>query len=259
MANANSFTVTYIGGPTAIFEIGGLRIMTDPTLDPPGCVYPPSDLKPVKTLGPAPIPIGEIDIVLLSHDQHYDNFDLAGRELVKKVRKTYTTEPGAGRIKGNSVGLVPWQTVHVPSPEGIEIHITATPARHGPAGSQKIQGQVTGFLLTIGNDAAPAIYLTGDTVYYEGVAEVARRYRPKYVFPFAGAAQPRGPFTVTMRTNDVIDTALDFPESTIIPLHFEGWAHLTQNAADIQRSYQILDTPSRLRILEAGVPTTLEL
>jgi hypothetical protein len=33
------------------------------------------------------------------------------------------------------------------------------------------------------------IYITGDTTLYEGVAEVARRFHPQYVFVFAGAAQ----------------------------------------------------------------------
>jgi len=30
----------YIGGPTVILTIGGLRLMTDPTLDPAGHSYP---------------------------------------------------------------------------------------------------------------------------------------------------------------------------------------------------------------------------
>jgi len=32
----NEVNVTYLGGPTVILEIGGLRLMTDPTLDPAG-------------------------------------------------------------------------------------------------------------------------------------------------------------------------------------------------------------------------------
>ena len=31
--------VTHIGGPTALIEIGGWRIQTDPTFDPPGRRY----------------------------------------------------------------------------------------------------------------------------------------------------------------------------------------------------------------------------
>ncbi|KND38540.1 Zn-dependent hydrolase, partial [Streptomyces stelliscabiei] len=43
--------VRVYGGPTALIEYGGLRIVTDPTLDPPG-EYPmplPGDHKLVKT------------------------------------------------------------------------------------------------------------------------------------------------------------------------------------------------------------------
>jgi hypothetical protein len=46
------------------------------------------------------------------------------------------------------------------------------------------------------------IYLTGDTVFYDGVAEVARRFHPELVVIFAGAARTRGPFNLTMNTND---------------------------------------------------------
>ena len=38
-----------------------------------------------------------------------------------------------------------------------------------------------------------SIYITGDTVWYDGVAEVARRFAIGVVVLFAGAAQTRGP------------------------------------------------------------------
>ena len=31
--------VTYIGGPTALLELDGLRLLIDPTFDPPGIEY----------------------------------------------------------------------------------------------------------------------------------------------------------------------------------------------------------------------------
>ena len=33
------FEITYIGGPTALIELGGLRLLTDPTFDAPGRRY----------------------------------------------------------------------------------------------------------------------------------------------------------------------------------------------------------------------------
>jgi L-ascorbate metabolism protein UlaG (beta-lactamase superfamily) len=90
MANTTSYTVTYIGGPTAIFEIGGLRTMTDPTLDPAGGTYHSGDLIHKKIRGPAAVDIGKIDLILLSHDQHFDNLHNAARVLLEKAPNTYT-------------------------------------------------------------------------------------------------------------------------------------------------------------------------
>jgi L-ascorbate metabolism protein UlaG (beta-lactamase superfamily) len=247
----NEVNVTYLGGPTIILEIGNLRLMTDPTLDPAGEQFMIND-KPAyhKTEGPATTEIGKIDVVLLSHDQHGDNLDHAGRELLKQVDKTLTTKIGAERLGGNAIGLAPWESITLND----EVVITGTPARHGPAGSEKLTGDVTGFIVTA---AGIQIYITGDTVFYDGVKEVAEKFKPQYVFIFAGAAKPRGPFNVTMGTNDAIDTAFAFPDATIIPVHFEGWSHYTETGEMLQQSFNALGIGPQLKILAPGVKTIL--
>ena len=253
----NSLSVMYIGGPTVLFEIGGLRIMTDPTLDPPGNIYESGTLTHKKIKGPATTDIGRVDMVLLSHDQHFDNLDNTGRLLLQKVPITYTTVVGAERLKGASVGLTTWQSVAVTAPDGTIITITSTPARHGPAGTEALQGEVTGFMLSIEGSRTVQIYITGDTTFYEGIVEVAKRFDPDYVFLFAGAAQVRGPFNVTMGTNDAMDTAILFPNATIIPVHYEGWKHYTQDEKDIQKCFEVLGVNQRFKILEGAVVTPL--
>lgn len=251
----NGCKVLYLGGPTVIIELGGLRFMTDPTLDPKGGLYHGLI---TKTESPAEVDIGTIDIILLSHDQHADNLDHAGRLLVEKVSRTYTTVEGAQRLKGTSVGLAPWQSDTVLTPDGRQITITATPARHGPAGIEAINGEVAGFILSMEGSKKPEIYITGDTVYYEGVAQVARRFDPSHVFIFAGAAHVWGPFNVTMGTNDAMDTAIAFPNATIMPLHYNGWSHYTQNENDLRQAYKVIGVDQRLKILEAGILTPLD-
>ncbi|MEO3402630.1 MBL fold metallo-hydrolase [Mucilaginibacter sp. CAU 1740] len=248
-------SVTYLGGPTIILEIGSLKIMTDPTLDPEGETF--HNPTYWKTEGPATTDIGHIDTVLLSHDQHNDNLDNAGRELLKTVRQTLTTHIGAERLQGTAKGLAPWESVTINSPEGDEITVTATPARHGPTGVEKLTGEVVGFLVEVKSDANLQVYITGDTVFYEGVKEVAERFDPQYVFIFAGAAKPRGPFNVTMGTNDAIDTAFAFPKATIIPVHFEGWSHYTETGDMLRQSFKALGIDDRLNILEPGKKTSL--
>ena len=103
------------------------------------------------------------------------------------------------------------------------------------------------------------IYITGDTVWYDGVADVARRYHAGLVLLFAGAAKTRGSFHLTMSTNDAIDTAHAFADATIVPLHYEGWAHFSENADDLAQSFKALGIAGRLRLLEPGVATTIEM
>jgi L-ascorbate metabolism protein UlaG (beta-lactamase superfamily) len=253
MKNIIGFKAIYLGGPTVILEISGLRFITDPTFDPANTSYsigPGLDV--TKTADPILKEIGHIDIVLLSHDQHFDNFDASGRALAGKVSKIITTAAGSERLKGSSVGLHTWESHVLTAPNGDQITIASTPARHGPAGIERISGDVTGFIVTVKGKDNYEIYISGDTVYYEGIAEIARRFNPSYLFIFAGGAQPRGPFNVTMSTNDAIDTSHVFPAAIVIPLHYEGWSHYTQGGDVLSRSFHALGIGERLRILTAG-------
>lgn len=248
--------VTLIGGPTALIEIGGFRFLTDPTFDGPGDYNLPHT-KLTKTSPPALArsELGPLDAVLLSHDQHSDNLDTSGRELLGEVPLVITTIAGARRLGGNARGIAPWQTI-VLTKESRSLRVIGTPARHGPAGIEPLAGDVTGFVLMPDGDTP--IYITGDTVWYDGVAEVARRFKPGIVMVFAGSAQTRGPFHLTMDTNDAIETAQAFPGALIVPVHHDGWMHFKQNSADLAAAFETLGSGSRLRLLRPGVATNIE-
>ncbi len=249
--------ITLIGGPTALIEVGGFRLLTDPTFDPPG-EYPLPYVTLHKTGSPAVTPeqIGGVDAVLLSHDQHADNFDHSGRAYAMQAPRLLTTVAGAQRLGRHAEGVAPWQSTDLRSADGKTLRVTATPARHGPAGIEPFSGDVIGFVLSF-PDATRPIYITGDTVWYAGVAEVARRFAAGVVLLFAGAARTRGPFNLTMNTNDAIETAHAFPDAVIVPVHCTGWAHFTENADDLARSFKALGVAGRLKLLEPGVATVI--
>ena len=250
--------LTLVGGPTAVIEIGGFRLLTDPTFDPPG-EYELPHVTLVKTMGPAlaPSEIGTVDAVLLSHDQHSDNLDNSGRAFLGNAKRVLTTAAGASRLGGHVEGLAPWDSVTLSQPDGSRLTVTGTPARHGPAGIEPMAGDVIGFVLE--GVARRAIYVTGDTVWYDGVAEVARRFDVGLVMPFAGSAQTRGPFHLTMDVNDTIETARAFPSALIVPLHCDGWQHFKQSGADLRGSFDALGFGDRLRMLEPGRPVEIML
>ena len=249
----SSLTLTLIGGPTALIEIDGFRLLTDPTFDLPG-IYQLPQVKLEKLSGPALAAeaIGEVDAVLLSHDQHSDNLDESGKRFLSRVRRVLTTEAGAKRLGGHVEGLAPWASTEL-SKNGRSLTITATPARHGPHGIEPLAGDVIGFVVAA--KGSRPIYISGDTVWYDGVAEVARRFKAGVVMPFAGAAQTRGPFHLTMDVNDTIETARAFPDAVIVPLHTDGWAHFKQNANDLRVSFDALGFGQRLKLLEPGIAT----
>jgi L-ascorbate metabolism protein UlaG (beta-lactamase superfamily) len=249
--------LTLIGGPTVLIEFAGLRLLTDPTFDGPGD-YALPHVTLHKTGKPAISvdEVGSVDAVLLSHDQHADNLDTSGRAFVARAVQTLTTVAGAGRLGGNAEGLAPWQTTELQGEDGRILRVTATPARHGPAGIEPFSGDVLGFVLA--TEGAAPIYVTGDTVWYDGVAEVARRFKAGVVLLFTGAAQTRGPFNLTMNVNDAIETAHAFPDAAIVPVHCEGWAHFTQDCEDVHKSFKALGIEQRLHMLTPGIPTIVE-
>ncbi len=232
-------TLTYVGGPTALLQLGWLRLLTDPTFDPAGQEYRPAGYTLRKTAGPAlsPEALGRVDIVLLSHDHHFDNLDVAGRNFLSSAGRVLTTPAGAEALGGNAFGLSPWQSISVATPEGRVLRVTATPAQHGPAGHER--GPVTGFALAFRDAPESVVYVSGDTVWHEGLAQVARRFRVRTAVLFMGAARvpEAGPWHLTLTAEEGVKAAAAFPEAAIVPLHYEGWAHFTESREAIARAF----------------------
>lgn len=256
----HSLKLTYIGGPTVLIEIGSLRLLTDPTFEAAGYEYLSGPQAIRKTTSPA-VPassLGSIDVVLLSHDQHGDNLDPAGRALLARSRRTLTTPVGAERLGGNARGIGPWQTVSLTDSSGLSLRVTATPARHGPEEVQKAVGDVTGWLLEWGSGPGHTLYISGDTVLFEGVEEVARRSRVDIALLHFGAAQVErlGPVHITLTASEGARISALLGEALIIPIHYEGWAHLKEGREDIERAFSETGRESHLRFLPPGQPVS---
>jgi L-ascorbate metabolism protein UlaG (beta-lactamase superfamily) len=243
---------TYIGGPTLLLEWAGVRILTDPTFDPAGTQY--AVLRKVAGPAFAADRAGRVDLVLLSHDQHADNLDTAGRAALERAGRVVTTAAGAGRLGGKAVGLAPWQ-----STELLGLRVTATPARHGPPGCEPVMGEVAGFVVERLEAPGPALYVSGDTVWYEGVAEVARRFSIGVAVLHLGDAHVavRGPHRLTMDAAEGVQAARALRPRAVVPVHFEDWAHFQQGREAARKVFDAADLPCPVVWLERGVETPL--
>lgn len=252
-----NLTLTLIGGPTVLIEYNGLRLLTDPTFDPAGeykGAYSPVVHRKLSGPATAADEIGPIDAVLLSHDHHFDNLDNSGRMLLPSVGVTYTTHSGAQRLGGNAIGVAPFETRIFEGANSNQLLITATPARHGPVGVDA--GDVVGFALGI-RQPGDLLYITGDTLWFSGTEEVARRFTPKIVVLFTGAAEPRGRFHMTMGSEDALEAAAAFPNATLLSVHNEGWGHLTEDQDQLADVFSKFKLGDRLTRFDKGKPLAL--
>ena len=111
------------------------------------------------------------------------------------------------------------------------IEITATPCRHGPPGSGPIVGHVIGFSLRWEGQSHGTLWISGHTVLYDGVREVARRIRVSTaVLNLGGVTFPwlSGPLRYTLNAEEAIDLCRELNAQSIVPLHFEGWKHFRE-------------------------------
>jgi L-ascorbate metabolism protein UlaG (beta-lactamase superfamily) len=235
--------LTHIGGPTVLIEVAGWRLLTDPTFDPPGGKYSFGwGTGSRKTAGPA-IPAGElgaIDAVLLSHDHHDDNLDPAGRALLPSAGVVVTTEAGAGRLGGATRGLAPWGTTRLEAEGRPAIEVTATPCRHGPPLSKPLVGDVIGFALAWEGQQDGALWITGDTVLYDGVREVPERLQVDTALLHLGGVRfpVTGPLRYTMTAREAIELCELVRPRTAIPIHYDGWAHFREGRGAIERELE---------------------
>ncbi|HEX4358842.1 MAG TPA: MBL fold metallo-hydrolase [Pseudonocardia sp.] len=257
--------VTMVGGPTAVLEIGGLRVITDPTFDPPQ-TYPgdPEAGIPVitKTVGPAlgVDEVGPVDVALVSHDHHIDNLDQSGRAFLAGVGSVFTTSAGAERLGGGAVGLEPYGSATVRRPGGGELTITGVPARHGPDGLWQLVGPVIGFVLS--GDGLPTVYVSGDNSSLEVVGEVADKIGEIDVAVlFCGGAKfdeiLDGAY-LTLSNDDAVRAAELLGSATVIPVHADGWAHFSQSPAQLRAAYEAAGIGDRLVVVRPGATADLD-
>ena len=256
--------ITHIGGPTTLIEVGGLRLLTDPTFDAPGRRYSfgwGSGSR--KTAGPAvaAADLGPIDAVLLSHDHHGDNLDEAGRALLPSAGAVITTTAGARRLGAPARGLEAWQSTTLGGDGRLTIEVTATPCRHGPPGSRPIVGDVIGFSLRWQGQEHGVLWITGDTVLYEGVRDAARRLKVGTVVMHLGAVRfpISGPLRYTMNAREALELCELARPRTIVPIHYEGWGHFREGRAEVDQAFAQAPAAIReaVRWLPAGTPVAL--
>jgi len=229
--------VTLVGGPTALLEYAGLRLLTDPTFDPPRAYEREGAPTLRKLAGPAleADEVGDVDVVLLSHDHHPDNLDESGHAYLSRAGRVLTTAEGAERLGGGATGMHPGDTTEVGS-----VTVTAVHAQHGPDGTDHLTGPVIGFVLRA--EGLPAVYVSGDNASVDVVREIAEREGPlELAVLFAGGAAIPDRFDgalLTLGARETAEAARILGARAVVPVHQEGWEHFSVPPEAVRRAFE---------------------
>jgi L-ascorbate metabolism protein UlaG (beta-lactamase superfamily) len=238
------FAIAVVGGSTTVLDYGGTRLVSDPVFSPPG-----RQGALTKLTGPAleAEQLGDVDAVLLSHDDHFDNFDLAGREWVAAAGMTvFTGAAAAARLGRRAVPLADGERATLPRRDGegyLSVH--AVEAVHGPLDGDidpatgAVNAQTTGFVLTA--DGLPTVYVSGDNASIVPVVGIARAFpRVDVAVLHVGGARLASKMRarpLSLTAQHAVDVALLLGVEVVVPVHYEGWDIYTEGLDELRRAF----------------------
>ncbi|HEX4746994.1 MAG TPA: MBL fold metallo-hydrolase [Gaiellaceae bacterium] len=220
--------ITLFRNATVVVELAGKRILVDPMLDDMGA-RPPIEgtanqiANPVVPLPfPAEEVVRDLDAAIVTH-RHRDHLDTRGEELLPRNIPVFCQpedEPALLEL-GVDARVVADGVVW----EGITI--TRTPARHGSGRIAELLAPVSGFVLD-------DLYIAGDTVWYEAVAETIERHHPRVAVVNAGGAEFLEGGLIVMGAEDVREVVARVP--VVIAVHMEALNHCFLERESLRRA-----------------------
>lgn len=223
--------VRFIGNATVLLSYGPLTLLTDPNFLHRGqYAYLGYGLLSRRLTEPA-LDVHELprlDGVVLSH-LHGDHWDRRARRHLDRTVPVLTTPHAARRLRvlhgfSRTAGLRTWRGLTLQR-GGAQVTITALPGRHaGHAVLRSLLPPVMGSMLEFGPAGGPArirLYLSGDTLVYDGLDEIARRFPTAdlAVLHLGGTRLPGG-FVVTMDGAQGAELARRLDPRLLLPVHY---------------------------------------
>jgi L-ascorbate metabolism protein UlaG (beta-lactamase superfamily) len=210
--------LTLVRHATLLLETSLGRVLVDPMLRAAGST-PPIENTPNELRNPlvelpvrAEDVVDGVDLCIVTH-LHSDHFDDAADAVLPRSLPTLTQPESAGALTAR--GLANVATTH----PGVEM----TRGRHGTGAIGEAMGAVSGWVLD-------GLYLAGDTVWCDEVADSLERHRPRVVVLNASGARFNEGGPIVMDTADV-RRVRESTDATIVVVHLEAINHCIEPRA----------------------------
>jgi L-ascorbate metabolism protein UlaG (beta-lactamase superfamily) len=178
-----------------------------------------------------------LDLVLLSHF-HGDHFDQVAQRELDRALPIVTTPQSAEQLGdlgfGNTYALGTWEDIEVRRGEAV-LRVTACPGRHGPGVADLVLPDVMGSVLELapdGNQVTRRLYVSGDTLLYDDLEEIPRRFTDIDVGLFhLGGTTVLG-IMVTMDADQGMGAVELISPDTALPVHYDDYDVFTSGLQD---------------------------
>jgi L-ascorbate metabolism protein UlaG (beta-lactamase superfamily) len=256
-------SLVFVGNATVLLRLAGLNILTDPNFVHAGEEVPLGyGLSTRRLIDPA-LGIDDLpalDVVVLSH-YHGDHFDRVAEARLPRKLPIVTTPEAAGILSDMGFvaadGLETWESRDVAGNRG-RVRLTALPGRHAPAMLAVALPDVMGTLVEVWRDDTSAgepdqrIYISGDTIFYEGLREIRGRVPMiDLALLHLGGTRVMG-VTVTMDAEQGLNLVKLLEPQVVTPIHYDDYEAFKSPLSDFVEAIEEAGLAARLRTIERG-------
>jgi L-ascorbate metabolism protein UlaG (beta-lactamase superfamily) len=253
-------SVFFVGTATVILRYAGFAILTDPNFLHAGDhVHLGYGLFSRRLTNPA-IDIDQLpplDLVVLSH-YHGDHFDRIAEARLPKDVPIVTTAHAAAKLRARgftaTIALETWASLVVEKGPAA-LRVSAMPGRHGPAFVHGLLPPVMGTMLEFQRSVertALRLYISGDTVVYDDLREIPRRYPEIDLGLFhLGGTSILG-IVVTMDADQGVEAIRIVNPREAIPIHYNDYPVFKSSLDDFKAAAAAAGLGDRIRYLAHG-------
>jgi L-ascorbate metabolism protein UlaG (beta-lactamase superfamily) len=254
--------ILFIGNATLLIRYRGLTILTDPNFIHAGEEVELGYGLTTRRLTDPAVEIDDLpdlDAVILSHF-HADHFDRVAEERLERSVPIITTPDAADELGSRGFRtlhpLITWASTEVVG-DSATCTVRAMPGRHAPALVAVAMPDVMGSLLEFrdaDNESVVGlrIYVSGDTIMYEGVRAIADRESViDLAFLHLGGTRVMG-VTVTMDGDQGVELLGALRPRLAVPIHFDDYEAFKSPLREFQEAVAHAGLADRVRYLERG-------
>jgi L-ascorbate metabolism protein UlaG (beta-lactamase superfamily) len=259
-------SLTFIGTATVLLRVGGFTLLTDPNFLHAGeHAYLGGGIRSKRLLDPA-MEIGQLpplDAVVLSH-HHGDHFDRVAAAQLDKDVPIITEGHAARKLRRQGfrrpIALATWEQA-VLRRGAQELRVTSMPGRHSPRVLGPIVPPVMGSMLELLDGGAPrlGLYISGDTLLFEGIEQVAARYpRIDVCLVHLGGTRIAGVLLTMDAEQGVQFLRLVDPDVTV-PIHTDDYGVFRSPLSDFLAAAEQADLRTTVQVVGRGETWTTDL